>query len=119
MIKLIPVLLSIFLLSSCFSEYDSRSFNGDYRFYKGISEFYDCESGILYFVANEGKAKQLSEAFLALKLKAKEDAFIKVEGYLKKESEEESLVPSTVFVVTKFISFDADRGCKQGRRQGL
>lgn len=112
------MLLSLFLLSACFSEHESVLYSGDYRFHNGISEFFDCDSGVLYFMANQDEAETLQEKYLALKLKAKEDVFVNVEGYLKKESEQESLVPSTVFVATEFISIDASRGCQQGRRQG-
>lgn len=92
---------------------------GDYRYYAGISEFFDCKTKVKYYLAKDGITEELEEKFLALKLKEKDDdVYLKVEGYLIEESAEESLVPAMVFVPTDFISFDTSRGCEIGRRKG-
>ena len=119
MVQNIP-LIALFAVSfiGC-SQHESSSFSGDYRYYAGISEFFDCKTGTKYYLGTEGIRKELEEKFLALKLDEKEDAYLKVEGYLIEESAEENLIPATIFVATEFISFDTSRGCELGRRQGF
>jgi uncharacterized lipoprotein NlpE involved in copper resistance len=104
-------------LSSC-SEYESTAFTGDYRYYSGIGEFFDCKTGVKYYLGKQGVSEDLKEKYLALKLNEKDDAYLKVEGYLMEESAEDTLIPSTIFVATDFISFDTSRGCEVGRRVG-
>lgn len=104
-------------LVSC-SEYESTAFAGDYRYYSGIGEFFDCKTGVKYYLGKQGISEDLKERYLALKLNEKDDAYLKVEGYLMEESAEDTLIPSTIFIATDFISFDASRGCEVGRRVG-
>ena len=97
---------------------DIKVYRGDYRVYGGIGEFFDCDEGIKYYVAQSGIHSGLAEKYTALGLPEKEDVYTKVEGYLKKESQMEGIDPITVFVPTKFISFDPSRGCQTDRRIG-
>ena len=110
-----------FYFSACdmqHSGYTSKEYSGDYRAYAGIAEFFDCNEQVKYFVAESGVHSELVEKYAALGVPEKEDIYIKVEGYLKKEPQMEGIDPITVFVATKFISFDQTRGCEMGRQQG-
>ncbi|MCK5809928.1 MAG: hypothetical protein KAH00_02505 [Cocleimonas sp.] len=111
-----PSLLAL-NLASC-SQYESTPFTGDYSYYSGIGEFFDCKTSVKYYLGKQGVSEELKEKYLALKLNEKDDVYLKVEGYLMQESAEETLIPSTVFVATEFISFDTSRGCEVGRREG-
>ncbi len=113
------IAISLFALStlSC-SKHESTTFSGDYRYYAGISEFFDCKTGIKYYLGKGGIKKELEDKYLALKLDKKEDVYLKVEGYLTQESAEESLIPATIFIATEFIHFDTSRGCELARREG-
>ncbi|MCK5895252.1 MAG: hypothetical protein KAG20_00520 [Cocleimonas sp.] len=113
------LLSCLFLLSlaSC-SQQESTVFTGDYRYYAGISEFFDCKTKVKYYLGKQGIKKALEEKYLALTLNEKEDVYLNVEGYLIQESATESLIPATIFVATKFIRFDTSRGCEIGSRQG-
>jgi uncharacterized lipoprotein NlpE involved in copper resistance len=113
---ILPCILTL-SLASC-SQYESTAFTGDYRYYAGIGEFFDCQSGIKYYLGKQGISEELKKKYLALKLKEKDDAYLKVEGYLMQESAEDNLIPATIFVATEFISFDTSRGCDVGRREG-
>ncbi len=86
--------------------------------YAGIAEFFDCDERVKYFVAQSGVHSELAEKYTALGVPEKDDVYIKVEGYLKKETQMEGIDPITVFVPTKFISFDQTRGCEKGMQQG-
>jgi uncharacterized lipoprotein NlpE involved in copper resistance len=104
-------------LTAC-SHYESTVFSGDYRYYAGISEFFDCKTKVKYYLGKQGIKKVLEEKYRALALNEKEDVYLKVEGYLQQESATENLIPATVFIATKFIHFDTSRGCEIGSRQG-
>jgi len=117
------LLLALFplFLASCdtqHSGYTIKEYTGDYRVYAGIAEFFDCEEQVKYFVAKSGIHSELAEKYATLGLPEKEDVYAKVEGYLKQEAQMEGIDPITVFVPTKFISFDQTRGCEIGRQQG-
>lgn len=118
--KIILAFSFIILLFSCSFESPPKStvYTGDYRFYANIGEFFDCETQHKYYLAPNSVSKALATKFLALKLPEKEDAFLQIEGYLIKESPEESLIPTTVFVPTQFISFNSQRGCQESKYQG-
>ncbi len=118
-ILLLAILPLIFV--SCdtqHSGYTSKEYTGDYRVYAGIAEFFDCDERVKYFVAQSGVHSELAEKYTALGVPEKDDVYIKVEGYLKEEAQMEGVDPITVFVPTKFISFDQTRGCEMGRQQG-
>jgi hypothetical protein len=121
-IKSILLLISLPLFfASCdmqHSGYTIKEYTGDYRVYAGIAEFFDCDERVKYFVAKSGVHSELAEKYAALGVPEKEDVYIKVEGYLKKESQMEGIDPITVFVPTKFISFDQTRGCEMSKQQG-
>ncbi len=122
--KLLPAitLLILFLSACAMEEKDKTSilFNGDYRFHAGIGEFFNCEDRVKYYVAKNRIAKELEERYLALGLKAKDDVFVQVEGYFQEEKPEiDGVNPITVFVPTRFIGLDKNRGCDiRGRRAG-
>ncbi|MCK5918791.1 MAG: hypothetical protein KAG34_10205 [Cocleimonas sp.] len=113
---ILPCMLAL-NLASC-SQYESTVFAGDYRYYSGIGEFFDCKTGVKYYLGKQGVNKELKEKYLALKLDEKDDVYLNVEGYLMEESPEDTLIPSTIFIATEFISFDTSRGCEVGRRVG-
>ena len=117
---LLLAILPLFL-ASCdmqHSGYTSKEYTGDYRDYANIAEFFDCDERVKYYVAESGVHSELAEKYAALGVPEKEDVYIKVEGYLKKESQMEGIDPITVFVPTKFISFDNTRGCQVVRQEG-
>ena len=117
---LLLAILPLFL-ASCdmqHSGYTSKEYTGDYRVYANIAEFFDCDERVKYYVAESGVHSELAEKYAALGVPEKEDVYIKVEGYLKKESQMEGIDPITVFVPTKFISFDNTRGCQVVRQEG-
>lgn len=97
---------------------DIKEYQGDYRDFRGIGEFFDCDEGINYYVAKSGIHTELAEKYAALGLSEKEDVYTRVEGYLTKELQMDGIDPITVFVPTKFISFDSTRGCQKDRRIG-
>jgi len=120
-IKSILLLILPLFFASCDSQHSghtSREFSGDYRVYAGIAEFFDCETRLKYFVADSGVHGELAEKYAALGVPEKDDVYIKVEGYLKKEAQMEGIDPITVFVPTKFIIFDKTRGCEMSRQVG-
>jgi len=111
--------LFIFLVScSEHSEYTITEFAGDYRDQAGIGEFYDCTGKTKYFVAKSGIYKELQEKFATLNLNDNDDAYIKVEGYIKKEELMGGIGTVDIFVVTKLLSIDPTRGCEKRTRQG-
>jgi hypothetical protein len=116
-------LLSFFMLGTLIScgehdEYDVEKFTGEFRYYAGIGEFFDCKSRIKYYVAKAGINDDLQETYTALGMEEKDDAFIQIEGYLKEEALMEGINPATVFVPVKVIKIDKSRGCVRGLRQG-
>jgi hypothetical protein len=96
---------------------DVKEHSGDYRFYAGIGEFFDCDDQVKYIVAKSGIHSRLADKYAALGVAEKEDVYTKVEGYLKQEARMEGLDPMTVFVPTKFISFDESRGCNMMKKK--
>jgi hypothetical protein len=108
------------VMSSCneHGDYDIVRFNGEYRYYKGIAEFFDCKSRVKYYVAEAGIDSDLEEAYLALGMDEKDDVYIQLKGYLKEEQMMEGIHPSTVFVPVKLLKVDKTRGCVRGLRQG-
>ena len=113
---ILPPLLAL-NLASC-SQHESTLFTGDYSYYAGIGEFFDCKTSVKYYLGKQGISEALKEKYLALKLTEKDDVYLKVKGYLMQESAEETLIPSTIFVATEFINFDTSRGCEVPRREG-
>ncbi|MEN8213807.1 MAG: hypothetical protein ABFR19_05525 [Pseudomonadota bacterium] len=107
--------------TACDREHSGREiieYSGDYRVFAGIGEFFDCGEQINYYVAKSGIHAELAAKYSALGLPEKEDVYTKVEGYLKEEPQMEGIDPITLFVPTKFISFDQTRGCQRGRKKG-
>lgn len=119
MIKKSVLCFIALLLASCeHSGYNISEFTGDYRYYAGIAEFFDCDSGIKYYVANAGIHTELQDMYNKLNLKEKDDVYIRVDGYTKEEKQMDGIDPITVFVPVKLLGHDANRGCKQYIRQG-
>ena len=118
--KLLAIISLVMLLSAC-GEHRGQNiseYTGDYRFYAGIAEFYDCNSKIKYYVADSGIHDELKSFYTKLNLKEKEDVYIKVDGYLREEKQMEGIDPITVFVAVKLYEYDIERGCKKGYRIG-
>lgn len=116
--KFVICLITLLLASCEHSGYDVTKFNGDYRYYAGIAEFFDCDSRIKYYVADAGIHAELQELYTSLNVKEKEDIYIEVEGYTREEKKMEDIDPALVFVPVKLLSHDVDRGCKLDIRQG-
>ena len=118
--KIIQISLTTFLLVSC-GEHSGQNiinFTGEYRYYSGIAEFFDCKGRVKYYVANAGINTDLQEKYIKLGMEEKDDVYIQLKGYLKEEKQMEGIDPATVFVPVKFISFDTARGCERGIMQG-
>lgn len=55
MIKTFFKFLPALLLVSCeHSGYEVIEYTGDYRYYAGIAEFFDCDEQVNYYVADSG-----------------------------------------------------------------
>ncbi len=93
-------------------------FSGDYRFYKGIAEFFDCQQRSKFYVSDSGIGNDLQSEYLKLGLKEKDDVYVRLKGYLKEEAQIDGIDPITVFVAVKLIKIDAERGCERGIRKG-
>ena len=109
------------LLTACDNGHEGyiiKPFTGDYRYHNGIAEFFDCHDRKKYFVSPDGINKEVSNAYLALKLKDNDDAYIVVEGYVKSEALMDNIASVDVFVITKLLSVDATRGCQKSERVG-
>ena len=109
------------MLSSCgeHSDYDVTKFTGEFRFYKGIGELFECKSRIKYYIADAGIYTDLQEAYKELALEEKDDAYIHIKGYLRDEAKPmEGIDPSTVFVPVEIIKIDKKRGCERIIQQG-
>ena len=119
MIRKFVICLITLLLASCeHSGYDVTKFKGDYRYYAGIAEFFDCDDRVKYYVADAGIYAELQELYTRLNVKEKEDIYIQVEGYTREEKQMEGIDPALVFVPVKLLSHDVDRGCNQAVRRG-
>jgi len=120
-LRLTLAFVTAFLLTSC-GEHSGQTiseFSGDYRFYSGIGEFFDCNKKKKFYVAKAGISSKLEETYLKLQIKPKEDVYIKIKGYLKEEIQEvEGINPKLVFVPVKLISLYENRGCTYPLREG-
>jgi len=117
--KLLFMVLAASLLSSCeHSGEEVVKFTGEYRYYSGIAEFFDCKSRVKYYVAKAGIDTDLQETYLALGMEEKDDVYIQINGYLKEEALMEGIDPATVFVPVKLLKVDKSRGCERGVMQG-
>ena len=118
--KLVLVSLTSFLLASCgeHSGQDVSKFSGEYRYYAGIAEFFDCKSRVKYYISKAGIGTDLQNAYLELNVEEKDDVYIQINGYLKEEKQIEGIDPATVFVPVKMLKIDKTRGCERGVMQG-
>ncbi len=74
---------------------------------------------VKYYVAKNIIANKLEERYLALGLNTKDDVFVTVEGYFQEEKPEiDGINPATIFVPTRIISLNQNRGCDIGARLG-
>jgi hypothetical protein len=110
--------ITLTIISCEHSGYNVTEFTGDYRYHAGISEFFDCDSQVTYYVADAGITKQLQALYQKLDLKRKEDIFIRVDGYLKEEILMDDIAHADTFVPVKLLSHDINRGCERSRRAG-
>jgi len=118
--SLLILFLSL-MLFSCGEHrgHDIKLFTGEYRYYAGITEFFNCKDGVRYFVSDKiGINDEIKKAFLNLGLKLKDDAYIRVKGYFKSEEQLEGMDPVSIFVPVELIKFDKTRGCKRSSKQG-
>ncbi|HIO93329.1 MAG TPA: hypothetical protein EYG68_10880 [Leucothrix mucor] len=109
------------MLSSCgeHSDYDITKFTGEFRFYKGIGELFECKSRVKYYIADAGISTDLQEAYEELGLAEKDDAYIHIKGYLRDDDDPmEGITPEIVFVPVEIIKLDKNRGCERVIQQG-
>ena len=108
------------LLASCgeHSGQDVTKFTGEYRYYAGIAEFFDCKSHTKFYISKTGIGTDLQKAYLKLGVEEKDDVYVQIKGYLKEEKQMEGIDPATVFVPVKLLAIDESRGCERGVMQG-
>ena len=118
--KVLTITMLSLLLASCgeHDDYDISRFTGEYRYYAGVAEFFDCKSRVKYYVAKAGINTDLQETYSELGLEEKDDVYIQLKGYLKEEEMMEGINPSIVFVPVELLKVDKIRGCERGLRQG-
>ncbi len=117
--RVIAISLLAILISAC-GEHRGQNiseFRGEYRFYKGIAEFFDCKSAKKYYLSKSGIHTELQSFYQKLNIKD-HDVYINIKGYLKEEKQMEGIDPITVFVPVKLLQHDTDRGCALGVQQG-
>lgn len=93
--------------------------SGDFRYYRGIAEFFDCKQRHRFYLVENDMYGELLEKFAALKLDPKEDAYVRVKGYWVEEEQMEGVDPLELLAVTEIVEFDASRSCKRTYREGL
>ncbi len=113
------LLVSSLLISCSSPDQPSQRYKGNFRYYAGIAEFFDCKTQEKHYVARDGIYNDLIEAYQNLNLKAKDDVYIRAEGFYQEEEQIDGVDPLEVFIVTKIIEFDTTRSCKRPYRQGL
>ncbi|MCK5696927.1 MAG: hypothetical protein KAI02_02120 [Gammaproteobacteria bacterium] len=110
---------TVLLISCSSSQPPSQRYNGNFRYFSGIAEFFDCKTQEKHYVTEEGIYDELIASYKDLNLKPKDDVYIRAEGFYQEEEQMEGVDPLEVFVVTKIIEFDTTRSCKRPYRQGL
>ncbi len=118
--RLLLIGITALLLISCDHRgEDVTKFNGDYRYYKGIAEFFDCKARVKYYVGDFGIYKDLQQEYSEQGVSTDDDVYMQVSGYLK---EEEVLVegvnPTIIFVPVKLLKIDKNRGCERAIQHG-
>jgi len=117
--RLPSFLLAALLIASCeHSDYEVTKFTGDYRYYAGIAEFFDCDSRIKYYLADAGISEELQQLHASLDINEKDDVYLELKGYLKEEQLMDGINPTDVFVPVELLKHDTSRGCERGFRQG-
>ncbi len=117
--KLYLLLFTALLLSCSSSQQPSQRYNGNFRYFSGIAEFFDCKTQEKHYVTHAGIYDELIDSYKKLNLKAKDDVYIRAEGFYQEEEQMEGVDSLDVFVVTKVIEYDTTRSCKRPYRQGL
>ena len=121
MMKKVSLLL-VMLLSACSQGQPPENiqrFSGDFRFYRGIAEFFDCKDLSLHYLHENEMYAELLEKFSALKLDPKEDAYLRAKGYWVEEEQMDGVDPLELLAVTEIVEFDASRSCKRTYKAGL
>ena len=119
--KIYTLLLAI-LLTGCTMQHrttENHRYTGDFRYYAGIAEFFDCKQKKRFYLSSQGLHDEVISSFQALKLTEKEDAFLKVEGYYTEEEQMDGVDPLELLVVTRIDQLDPSRSCDRRRREGL
>lgn len=118
--KILLICITALLLTSCEHRgEDITKFKGEYRYYKGIAEFYDCKESVKYYVGDFGIYTELQKKYLAEGVAEDDDVYMQVTGYLKEEAIlVEGVDPTIVFVPVELLSIDKNRGCQRALRQG-
>jgi len=118
-IAVVPLLVT--LLAACSQGQPPENiqrFSGDFRYYRGIAEFFDCKELHKYYLHENDMYDELLEKFAALGLDKKEDAYLRVKGYWLEEEQMDGVDPLELLAVTEIIEFDASRSCQRRRWQG-
>ncbi|MFK5987050.1 MAG: hypothetical protein QM479_16705 [Pseudomonadota bacterium] len=97
----------------------NQRYTGNFRYYAGIAEFFDCKTQKKHYLADDGLADDLIKAYKELNLRLKDDVYIRVEGFYQEQEQMEGVDPIDVFVPTKIIQLDTTRSCKRPYRRGL
>ena len=117
----LTLLAGLFLVACSTLQNSERSYRytGDFSYHNGIASFYDCKQKEKFYLVKGGVFNELIEKYQALKLRAKEDVYLRVEGYYQEEKQRYGIDPIEVFVATRILKIDESRGCKQSGREGL
>lgn len=117
--KKLALLVSPLVLMACEPEIPSQSYTGDFRYYKEIAEFFDCKSQTKHYLGTDGVYDELIAEYQALNMTDGHDVYVRVEGYYLEEDQMDGVEPIELFVPTRIIKIDPDRGCKVDQKMGL
>ena len=118
--RFLLIAIATLLLSSCEHRgQDIAKFKGEYRYYKGIAEFFVCKERTKYFVADAGIHMDLRAVYLEQGLKEDDDVYMQMTGYYKEEEVQiEGIDPMVLFVPVKLLKVYKNKGCERIIQQG-
>ncbi len=96
-----------------------QKIKGNFRYYAGIAEFFDCKTQTKHYVAKDGVYEEMLKAYQDLKLREKDDVYVSFEGFYREEEQMDGVDPYNMFVATKILKIDTTRSCKRPYRRGL
>lgn len=118
--KILLICITALLLTSCEHRGENiTKFKGEYRYYKGIAEFFVCKERVKYYVGDFGIYTELQEAYLKQGVAEDDDVYMQVTGYYKEEAVEiEGIDPTIVFVPVELLKIDKNKGCERIIQEG-